>query len=267
MVPRAEAPATMVRLCASSIVFAPAACHTAMVSTTGAMPEPEEFHRVVLHALSTHRLSRREVVAEHAASFVYAVIDRLSRRYPRIVFHLVTTAQDALHRELSERNVDLLIAWERGADADERLAFEFLYDDSYVVVAGAQNPWTRRRKINLAELVSESWTLPPQDSVLGAAIMEAFRATGLAQPRTTVVTMPGEVRTKLLATGRFLSVYPASALKFSTERPKLQVLPVELPLARLPVGIVTLKSRTLSPVAQLFIEHAREVAKPLARRK
>jgi hypothetical protein len=35
----------------------------------------------------------------------------------------------------------------------------------------------------------------------------------------------------------------------------------------MPIGIVTLKNRTLSPVAQLFIEHAREVAKPLAKRK
>jgi len=34
-----------------------------------------------------------------------------------------------------------------------------------------------------------------------------------------------------------------------------------------PIGIVTLKNRTLSPVAQLFIETAREVAKPLAKRK
>jgi len=202
-----------------------------------------------------------------AASFVYAVIDRLSRRHPRIVFDLVITAQDALHRELSERNVDLLVAWKTGPDADERLAFEFLYDDSYVVVAGEQNPWTRRRKVKLAELVSESWTLPPPNSVLGAAIVEAFRVSGLPQPRASVVTMPGEVRTKLLATGRFLSIFPASALKFTTERPKLQILPVALPLARLPVGIVTLKNRTLSPVAQLFIEHAREVAKPLAKRK
>jgi len=37
--------------------------------------------------------------------------------------------------------------------------------------------------------------------------------------------------------------------------------------ARLANGIVTLKNRTLSPVAQLFIECAREVAKPLAKRK
>jgi hypothetical protein len=33
-----------------------------------------------------------------------------------------------------------------------------------------------------------------------------------------------------------------------------------------PIGIVTLKNRTLGPVARLFVEHAREVAKPLAKR-
>src|SRR3954447_15612117 len=45
-----------------------------------------------------------------AASFVPAVVDRLSRRFPRIVFHLVTSLTEALHLELSERNVDLIIS-------------------------------------------------------------------------------------------------------------------------------------------------------------
>src|SRR5437868_5592702 len=44
-----------------------------------------------------------------AATFVSAIIDRLSRRYPRVMFHLVTTQVEALHRELAERNVDCLI--------------------------------------------------------------------------------------------------------------------------------------------------------------
>jgi hypothetical protein len=56
-------------------------------------------------------------------------------------------------------------------------------------------------------------------------------------------------------------------MRFPVKRPELKVLPVELPMAGVPNGIATLKDRTLSPVAQLFIEHAREVAKPLARRK
>ena len=98
-------------------------------------------------------------------------------------------------------------------------------------------------------------------------LMEAFRASGLDCPRVSVVTMPGEVRTRLLATGRFLTISPASALRFSTERPKLKVLPVQLPPVRLPIGIVTLRNRALSPVAQLFINYARELAKPLAKKK
>src|SRR5262245_41639690 len=44
-----------------------------------------------------------------AASFVSAVIDRLSRRYPRVAFQLVTGQAGMLHRELRERNIDLLI--------------------------------------------------------------------------------------------------------------------------------------------------------------
>jgi DNA-binding transcriptional LysR family regulator len=202
-----------------------------------------------------------------AASFVSAVVDRLSRRYPRIVFHIVTGHVETLHRELSERNVDFLIVRRFGPIADERLDFEFLSDDSYVVAAGAHNPWVRRRKIALAELASEAWVLPAPGSVIASVVRKAFRAGGLDYPRTTVVTESSEVRTSLLATGRFVTIFPASALRFPAQRPEIKVLPVQLPMARLPNGIVTLKNRTLSPVAQLFIDCAREIAKPLARRK
>src|SRR5262249_42717478 len=39
-----------------------------------------------------------------ATSFVSAVIDKLSRRFPKIVFHLSIARIEVLHRELSERN-------------------------------------------------------------------------------------------------------------------------------------------------------------------
>jgi hypothetical protein len=41
----------------------------------------------------------------------------------------------------------------------------------------------------------------------------------------------------------------------------IKALPVELSTTRIPVGIVTLKNRTLGAVAQLFIEQTRQVAK------
>ena len=47
----------------------------------------------------------------------------------------------------------------------------------------------------------------------------------------------------------------------------LKILPVELPTAPSPTGITTLKNRTLGPVAELFVECAREVARPLMKIK
>jgi DNA-binding transcriptional LysR family regulator len=202
-----------------------------------------------------------------AASFVFAVIERLSRRYPRITYHLVTGHVEALHRELSERNVDLVIARKFGPIEDERLDFEFLFDDSFVVAAGVNHPCARRRKIELAELVNEAWVLPAPGSVIASVVTEAFRARGLDYPRTTVVTESSEVRTSLLATGRFVTIFPASALRFSARTLEVKALPVELPTGHPPNGIVIPKSRALTPVAQLFIDCAREVVKPVARQK
>jgi DNA-binding transcriptional LysR family regulator len=210
------------------------------------------------------RIGSSSFVAE---TFVSAVIKRLSRRCPRIVFHLVTADEmDTLHGELSERNVDLVIARRVGLLTDEEFGFEILYDSSFAVVAGARSPWVRRRGITLAELVNESWLLPPPESATGPIYLEVFRASGLDYPRTTVFAAPPAVRLNLLATGRFLTILPISVLRLS-KRPEIKVLPVKLQYPRVPVGIITLKNRTLSPVVQLFVDNAREVAKPLARRK
>jgi len=202
-----------------------------------------------------------------AASFGSAVVDRLSRRYPRIVFHALTTPSEILHRALLERDVDLLIAQKHGPFTDEQFEFETLYDDAYVVLSGAKNPWARRRKIELAELVNEAWVLPPPENAPGSIAAQAFDNIGLEYPRATLFTPSFEMRISLLATGRYLTILLASVLRFATRRAELKILPVNLPLTHTPIGIVTLKNRTLSPVARLFIEHAREVAKPLARRR
>jgi DNA-binding transcriptional LysR family regulator len=202
-----------------------------------------------------------------ATSFVSAVIDRLSPRYPQIAFQIVTGPMAELHRELSERNVDVLIAQRLGPITDERLDFDFVFDDSFVVAVGAQNPWANRRKIGLAELVNESWTLPTPTSVIGSVVKEAFRASGLDYPRTTVFVMHTGVRISLLMTGHYLTILAGFALRFPARRSEIRVLPVELPLDPVQVGIVTLKNRTLSPVVRLFIDAVHEVAKPLARAK
>ena len=203
-----------------------------------------------------------------AASFVFAVIDRLSRSYPRVVFRVVAegTSQRAQRQNLGERTVDLLIFRKVAAVIDEQTDFEFLFESPYVVAAGASNPWVRRRRIALAELMGESWVLPAPDDAFGSFVTDAFRAGGLEYPRATVITSALEIRANLLRTGRYLSVIPEFWLQLPDRHPFLKKLAVDLPIAGAPIGIVTLKNRKPSPVVQQFIDCAREVAKSLVRR-
>lgn len=198
------------------------------------------------------------------SGFVTAVIERLSLRYPQIVFTVLPQNADFVFRLLDERRVDLVINRLFGPAVPDHLQSEVLYDEPFVVAAGTQSPWARRRRISLADLMNEPWTLPPLDSLFGAVVVEAFRASGLDVPRSTVITAAIPVRHALLAGGRYLTITPASNLNFPTKSTTFTALPIELPISRKPLGVVTLKNRTLNPLAQLFITCAREVAKPFA---
>ena len=80
----------------------------------------------------------------------------------------------------------------------------------------------------------------------------------------TVVCQTGVARIALVAEGRFLTIAYESTFRFAGRDQAIKALPINLPANRMPVGIVTLKNRTLTPVAQHFIDCVREVAKPLA---
>jgi hypothetical protein len=77
-----------------------------------------------------------------------------------------------------------------------------------------------------------------------------------------VITYTDVARLALVAKGRFLTI--ANASVFTGLHMAIKALPIELPSAHTRIGIVTLKNRTLTPVAQLFLDCAREAAKPMA---
>ena len=205
--------------------------------------------------------------SEYAAGGpVLAVIDRLTRQHPRMVFDIVTAPVLSLYRDLTERNIEVVVT--RLVDfADRRnMAVETLFEDDIVVVAAAQNPWTRRRRIGLADLINEPWTLPPRDTGLGMFAEGAFRARGLELPQANVVTYSMHMTHKLLETGRFLTMLPRYTLMLPVRHPVLRPLPVEIANSRAPMAIITLNKRALSPLAELFIKTTRLAVKSLTTR-
>jgi len=197
---------------------------------------------------------------------VLVVIEQLTRQYPRLSFHVATAPAASLLRKLTERSVELVTTRSAEAVADEQAyVVDDLFEDNVIVVGGVQSPWARRRRIKLSELVKEPWVLPADGSAVGAIIREAFRARGLAPPAATVVMESANIRGRLAATGRFLTALPEFSLTLPGRNPSIKALPVELPGARRTMRIVSLKNRMVSPLAELFIDSMRALAKPLAK--
>jgi len=142
----------------------------------------------------------------------------------------------------------------------EELNAEILFHDSLAIMTAANNPLTRRRKLTLVELASEPWTLYPPDSTFGSLIADIFRANGHEPPRPTATSLSFNVHSEMLATGRFLTVLPGFMQKLSGRNLPLKSLPVALPNPQMPIGLITLKNRTLTPLAQLFVDDFRAVA-------
>jgi DNA-binding transcriptional LysR family regulator len=199
------------------------------------------------------------------AGLLPTVFTRLRSDYPGIAIHVMQLAAvQQQYRELRERRIDLVLG-RIAQPIEEDFSTEILFYERSFVVAGPKNRWLRRRKIELAELANEPWTLPTPDTLIGSLVANAFRASGLEFPRRAVATGSIHLHMALIASGPFLAILPGSMLRFAPNRAALKVLPVELPIPPWPTGIVRLKNRTVSPAAKLFIECAREVGKPLAK--
>jgi DNA-binding transcriptional LysR family regulator len=207
---------------------------------------------------------------ETVTAILPPIFERMSRRYPRIIFHLADIAAPTLDLpQLRDRTLDLAILrvrWPLPEHLDD-LQVEELFDDETVVIAGLQSRWARARKIDLADLVDEEWILPPAVTTNSIVVMEAFRARGLPLPNVRYVSFSVTLRTNLLAIGDYLSVLPRSMMTLYARSMGLKVLPIKLAERKWPTVIATLKNRSLNPSAQVFINHLRAGVKILDARR
>src|SRR5262249_20365826 len=136
-----------------------------------------------------------------------------------------------------------------------------------VVAAGGRGHRARGRKIKLGEFIDEPWGMPPPGTVVGSRFFGRFPASGVAGPRKEGGSRPPQLFLRLLATERFLTIAPDSLLRFSGERFGIKALPINLSVPPRPIGLVTLKNRTMGPGARLFAQTAREVTKTLGKQR
>jgi DNA-binding transcriptional LysR family regulator len=191
------------------------------------------------------------------------VISQIAERHRRIEFHVTESDPPTLCRMLRERRLDLAICRTSSLMYSEDLETDSLFDEPLFVVAGLNNQWSRRRKIDLVELIDEPWAMPESDNIAMELIADCFRSAGTTPPAPQVVSDSMAARTRLVEMGPFLTFLPGSTLHFGVTRLRVKILPVALSMKTPPTQVVTLKNRTPNILARLFIDELHTMAKPL----
>jgi len=224
----------------------------------------QEIESLTDHATGQVRIGCPESIS---SAVLPSIAELFFKRYPRAVLD-VDDVNFGMLAPLLDRNIDLVIA--RGGrgfaeqDVSDDLNVETLFEDELVVAAGPQSRWFNSRKIDLADLINERWILTVPGVWNHMLVSEAFRARGLDMPNISMRTISVHLRTNLIATGDFITTLPRSVLHLYANRFSLKVLPIDFPARPWPVSIITVKNRTLSPVAERFIECAYEASKSIA---
>jgi DNA-binding transcriptional LysR family regulator len=196
-----------------------------------------------------------------AGGLLAEVIRRVAEQHPHIKVHVLeANTAEMEFKELRDRKVDLMIGRMAGPVRDDDLTADVLFKEPIVAVVGGSHPLARRRAIKLDELIEERWVLAPPNTAVRDLVGDAFRAKGFPAPSPSLTTYSMLLRLQMLASGKYITAFPRSLVDYNAKRWSLNILPFDLGKG-LPVAVVTLKHRTLSPPVRLFIEHARAASK------
>ena len=168
---------------------------------------------------------------------------------------------------LYERTCDIILVRMETAASDHSLGddanVEQLFQDRVVAVVNKTSRWARRRKVELADLADTPWILTMKNTFNYACVMDAFQSQGLAMPPVILMSQLVPLRAYFLAHGDYIATFNTSILRFNAELFDLKVLPIRLSDRHSIIAMVTLKDRTLNPIAGRFIEHIREFTKSM----
>jgi DNA-binding transcriptional LysR family regulator len=195
------------------------------------------------------------------AGVLPAIIERFLQQFPRAGINVLPeNIAVQQYDNLRDRKVELIFGRIPTTMTEPDLVAETLFDEPNLVGAGSESRWAKLRNVTLADLIGEPWVLAQPGSLARSLHDAVFRNSGLQPPSATAVTVSLHLYLRLIETGRWLGFVPTSVMRFGGKHMRIKVLPVKIVSPPAPIGFVMIKDRTLTPLAERFIECARKVA-------
>ena len=140
------------------------------------------------------------------------------------------------------------------------LNFEPITDEVHHLIVRATHPLVGRADLQLAELVEQSWIVPPAGSILRDRLTALFLSEGLDPPVETVETLSVPLVVSLVTNTDMLVALPKELVQAQLAAGELVALPYDLKLRMDVYGIITRQGHVLSPGAEIMVDALREAA-------
>ncbi len=203
------------------------------------------------------------VIMTPAMALLPRAIAKVKQQAPmlRIGAHLENS--NILLDRLQHGMLDFMIGRILEKENSAGLIYEELTEEPACAVVRVGHPMLAVKKLELKDIASQPWILPPNGSILRHRFDMMFRRAGLPTPVNVVDTTALLLITALLQGTDSLHVMPTDVAQYYASLNVLSILPIELPCKMDAFGIIRQQDHLLSPGADLLLRAVRESAKEM----
>jgi len=182
----------------------------------------------------------------------------LLQQAPGLTVQVVVADNDVMVPALCNGELDMIFNVIPGAPPPGCVQ-EHLFDDEFVVCASAEHPLAKRRRVAMADLVHEQWTLSAPAVLNVQHLCQKLQAGGLPPPRVAVEARPLRLRLQICASTHLLSFTARWTLKLVEPHLRLRELPVDDLRWRRQLGVIYRNASYLPPAARRLIALLRQM--------
>ena len=199
----------------------------------------EEVDAIVGHGASILRVGTLPMTPH-----IPEAVALLRARIPKVIVHIRESRIANLIPALSEGELDCVVGGlppeELQSTETDKLRIEHLAPDRIHVVASPSHRLSSRRRFHWRQLEGERWVLPPHQSMLRRAVIDAHHRAGLTPPEPDVELMSPFFLTALLALdSRLLGVMRKEHALADVAGGTLKIIPVAPSIALPPIALIT----------------------------
>ncbi|WP_020656839.1 LysR family transcriptional regulator [Massilia niastensis] len=203
-------------------------------------------------------------VASALETILPQAIDRLLVQWPGLQISVSEGITEELAIMLAKNEIDLAVAFLLPETEDLALVSESGWQEGCHIVAASGHPLHARQGLDLADVITEKWVLPPKKLGPREEWQRVFLANGLVPPQPAVETRSVSVMRSLVARCGFLSWLPDALISAAGTAEAIR--PLMIGCAHVPRHFAIYRRRhgILSAPAVKLVEELRHAVKSLA---